>query len=93
MGGMSMDVGIVYQLWNDRVGSDDLFDRAVGEIGLDHVTIPAVTGPFEQIRFAGQADWRFFQSEGGWHYHADAKHYGNTRLRPKVASCLETSTC
>lgn len=85
---MSLDIGIVYQLWNDRVGPDNLFDRAGGEVGLDHITIPAVTGPLRQLRCVGQADWRWFQTEGGWHCRSDAKHYHNTRLRPKAAKWL-----
>ena len=85
---MSLNIGIVYHLWNDRVGPDNLFDRAAGEVGLDHVTIPAVTGPLRQLRCIGDADWRWFQTEGGWHYPTDAKHYQNTRLRPRAAKWL-----
>lgn len=85
---MSLNVGIVYPLWNDRVGPDNLFDRAAGEVGLDHVTIPAVTGPLRQLRCVSEADWRWFQTEGGWHYPTDAKHYHNTRLRPRAAKWL-----
>lgn len=80
--------GLVYPLWNDRADAGDALERAAGEIGPDHLTIPVVTGPVRQVRFVGEAASRLFQSEGGWHYHPEAGRYENTRLRPRTARWL-----
>jgi hypothetical protein len=50
--------------------------RARDELGLDHLTIPVITGP--QARFRGtdlDQPHRSFATAGGWHYLPDAKRY------------------
>lgn len=80
---MSASFGVVYPLWNHEREPGNLLDRFVGEAGIDHVTIPAVTGPQQQFRphFFGRAP--LFHTEGGWHYPPGTVFAGQ---RPHVAA-------
>ncbi len=80
---MSASFGVVYPLWNHEREPGNLLDRFVGEAGIDHVTIPVVTGPQQQFRphfFSGAP---LFHTEGGWHYPPGAAFGGQ---RPHVAA-------
>ncbi|RMF83018.1 MAG: hypothetical protein D6744_05490, partial [Planctomycetota bacterium] len=64
---MSTCYGLVYPLWAGELGQDDLLDRALGEVGVDFVTVPIATGALLRI-----APWRpsppaRFRTRGGWH--------------------------
>lgn len=82
---MSLDIGIVHHLFSRVLPPADLLDRACGEVGLDHVTVPVVTPAIDMLRLAaGDESPRYFQSEGGWHYPPEAAHYAGA-LKPRAA--------
>jgi hypothetical protein len=82
---MSGDFGIVYPLWTDSGGPGKLLDRAVGEVGLDHLTIPVVTGRQEQFRLSPAQPPHCFVTEGGWHYPPDLACYKGGPVKPRSA--------
>ncbi len=82
---MSGDFGIVYPLWTDPQGPGRLLDRAVGEVGLDHLTIPVVTGPHEQFRLRPAQPPHCFHTEGGWHFPPDLTGYRGGPVKPRLA--------
>ncbi|TWT43733.1 hypothetical protein RAS1_01320 [Phycisphaerae bacterium RAS1] len=83
-----LDAGLVYPLWNHRQ-PDSLLERVIGEVGVDHVTIPAVTGPVEQFRVFHDRENPYFHTEGGWHFPPQAKLYATSGLKPVVAKWTE----
>jgi hypothetical protein len=82
---MGSDFGLVYPLWTDPQASGELLDRAIGEVGLDHVTIPVVTGPQEQFRPNPAQPPHYFATEGGWHFPPDPNCYKGGSARPRPA--------
>lgn len=60
--------GMVLPLWHYAADGAHLLERAVGEVGLDHVTVPAVTGPVQDFRLDPLAELPHFETAGGWHY-------------------------
>lgn len=81
---MASDFGFVFHPWHSAAWRQALFERAAGEIGLSHVTVPLVTGEITQFRFADDEGPRLFTTEGGWHYAVDPARYGGG-LRPRTA--------
>lgn len=79
------DFGLVYPLWTDPQAPGILLDRAVGEIGFDHLTLPVVTGPRERFRCAPADPPHTFATEGGWHFTPEAENYRGGPLRPRAA--------
>jgi hypothetical protein len=80
---MSADFGIVCPPWHY---ADDaaLLDRALGEVGLDHVTFHAVSGPRSQFcLFSGTSP--YFHTEGGWHFPPESRAYVAASLKPRPA--------
>src|SRR5262245_21196755 len=82
---MPADFGIVYPLWNHTDGGDSLLERVAGEAGLDHVTIPVVSGPRATFRFFGPNETPYFRTEGGWHFPPETKQYAASAIKPKMA--------
>lgn len=82
---MRGDFGLVYPLWTDPSGPGELLDRAVGEVGLDHLTIPVLTGRQEQFRLGLASPPHAFVTEGGWHFPPDPGGYKSGRVRPRPA--------
>jgi hypothetical protein len=82
---MSGDFGIAYPLWTDPQGPGRLLDQAIGEVGLDHLTIPVVTGPQEQFRPSPAQPPHCFHTEGGWHFPPHAARYTDGPVRPRLA--------
>lgn len=84
---MSVSIGILFPLWThrDAVG---LLERAAGEIGVDHVVVPVVTGPLEVLRNPAWCDPPAFRTEGGWHFPPDSKRYAACGIRPHIARWL-----
>ena len=62
---MAADFGLVYPLWNHTRAADSLLDRVVGEVGIDHLTVPVVTGAQTQFRLSGGFESPYFHTEGG----------------------------
>ena len=85
---MSGDFGLVYPLWTDPHTPGKLLDRAVGEVGLDHLTVPAITGPLTQFRIEPAQPPQTFSSEGGWHFRPQSPSYTNSAIRPRSARWL-----
>ena len=84
---MTADFGAVYPLWDYAADEGRLLEQAAGDIGLDHITIPVVTGAQMQFR-PGGADTPHFHTEGGWHFRAASKTYATAALRPPKARWL-----
>lgn len=82
---MSRDHGLVYPLWTDPHGPAPRLDRATGEVGLDHLTIPVVTGKLQHFRLEPAQPPHWFASEGGWHFPPDPPCYGRGPIRPRPA--------
>ncbi len=81
--------GIVLPLWT-WTEAPELLERAHGEIGLDHVTVPVVTGPVRTFRISGAATSPYFESEGGWQFPPEGKVYAGAGVRPPRARWLGT---
>lgn len=82
---MAGDFGIVYPLWNHIADAGDFLDRVAGEVGIDHLTIPVVSGPWTQFRLRLLPESPYFHTEGGWHYPFNAKLFSALGARPKAA--------
>lgn len=82
---MNCRFGLVYPLWNLRDEGAALLERVVGQIPLDHLTIPLVTGPLRQFRLAEEFSSPSFRTEGGWHYPAAKSAYATSTVKPRVA--------
>ena len=87
-GAMAGEFGIVYPLWAEPQGWGDLLERAIGEVGCEHITVPVVTGPMVQLRLAAPEGPRLFHTEGGWHFAPAVERYRRGALRPRVARWL-----
>lgn len=79
-----MHVGAYFPLWTFRDGAS-LLERAVGEIGIDHVVVPVVTGPLSVFRNPTHCDPPAFATEGGWHFPPESKRYSACGIRPHAA--------
>ncbi|MBK9120048.1 MAG: hypothetical protein IPM18_10685 [Phycisphaerales bacterium] len=82
---MPVSFGLVYPLWTFAADGGALLERAVGEVGIDHVTVPAITGPVTAFRPVAAPDAPYFHSDGGWHYPPEARCYGGLTPRPPRA--------
>lgn len=83
--GMLVDFGLVLPPWNFSHAAGNLLDRVVGEVGIDHLTVAAITGPMVQYRLGAEFDAPYFYTEGGWHFSPQAKLYAATGVRPHAA--------
>lgn len=79
-----MRVGVLMPLWTFRDGAK-LLERAAGEIGVDHVVVPVVTGPLTSFRNPAVCDPPAFATEGGWHFPPESKRYATAGVRPHAA--------
>ncbi|MBU0639377.1 MAG: hypothetical protein KKB50_10980 [Planctomycetes bacterium] len=82
---MACSFGLVYPLWNHTAEPGSLLERAIGEVGIDHVTIPAVTGAISQFRLGLDEQKPLFHTEGGWHFPPNVPLYGGGQVRPHTA--------
>ena len=85
---MSLDFGLVLPPWNFSSVEGNLLDRVVGEVGIDHLTVPVVTGEQTQFRLCHGFETPYFHTEGGWHFQPDGKLYAASGVRPRVAKWL-----
>ena len=85
---MAGDFGLVYPPWNHSTKSDNLLDRVVGEVGIDHLTVPVVTGEQAQFRLSGGFETPYFHTAGGWHFHPQPKLYEPSGIHPRTADWL-----
>lgn len=84
---MTADFGIIHRLWRYAADSD-LLDRAVGEIGVRHLTVPVVGGEECGLRLRDGGGPRQFATEGGWHFPPHAPRYSSSSIRPRTARWL-----
>jgi hypothetical protein len=82
---MAATFGLVYPPWNHTTRPDGLLERAAGEVGIDHLTVPVIAGERTQFRLWGGYESPHFHTEGGWHYPPQAKRYGSCGVRPRPA--------
>ena len=82
------EFGLVLPPWNHSQEPDGLLDRVLGEVGIDHLSVPAVTGEVAQFRLSSLPQPPLFYSEGGWHFPPEARLYASTGCRPRVARYL-----
>ena len=87
---MIPDFGIVLHPWNHHPEPGNLLDRAAGEIGIDHVTVPAVTGAVTQFRMSALRDVPYFHTEGGWHFPPKTELYSTAGLKPRTSKWCGT---
>jgi hypothetical protein len=87
MRGAALDpqFGIVLPLWSYAADAGRLLERCAGEIGLDHIVVPVITGAQSDFRLECDPEHPLFQTEGGWHFPPAAKQYAHTGLRPPKA--------
>jgi hypothetical protein len=79
---MDAQFGVVLPLWSYAADRGALLDRVHGEVGIDFVTVPAVTGEKACFRLC---DEPYFLTEGGWHFPPTAKVYSVAGSRPVKA--------
>lgn len=79
---MASDFGIVYPLWDYAADDGRYLDEVAGAVGLDHLTVPVVTGAHTEFRLGSGGETPHFFTEGGWHFRVRTKGYGGTALRP-----------
>lgn len=79
---MAAEFGIVYPLWDAASDDGRLLEQVAGEVGIDHLTVPVVTGAQTQFRLARGHETPHFHTEGGWHYRASTKVYSGSTLKP-----------
>ncbi|MBN2446208.1 MAG: hypothetical protein JXO22_05765 [Phycisphaerae bacterium] len=83
---MPAEFGIVYPLWNEVLAPRDLLERVAGEVGLDHITVPVITGPWHEFRLVTPLEpERSFATEGGWHFPPVSERYRPTGVIPRTA--------
>jgi hypothetical protein len=82
---MQREFGLIYPLWAHADPDTDLLDRAIGELGLDHVIIPVVTGPLQRLRAFAENPPHQFVTRGGWNYPPDVQTYTVSSLKPRLA--------
>ncbi len=82
---MTPDFGIVYHLWNHTRAAVNLLERAAGEVGIQHITIPVITSEVTQFRYGAMPDEPYFHTPGGWHYPPAKEAYAATGIRPAIA--------
>lgn len=80
--------GLRYPLWDHGSEPGSLLDRACGEVGIDWLTVPAVTGEFQAFRPFWFPDAPYFFTEGGWHFQPTARAYATSGIRPRAARWL-----
>ncbi len=90
---MSATFGLVFPLWNMAL-DEELLERALGEVGFDHVVVPAVTGPVSEFRMYRPLEpQRVFQTRGGWHYPFQREHYASLIGPPPKAEWVTKRDC
>lgn len=77
--------GLELPLWDFSAAAGNLLERAVGEVGIDYVVIPAVTGELTSFRPHWFPDAPTFHTEGGWHFPPTAKMYAASGVKPHRA--------
>ncbi|MBI5864562.1 MAG: hypothetical protein HZB38_08650 [Planctomycetes bacterium] len=82
---MAGQFGIVYPLWNHQESDASLLERAIGDVGIEHVTVPVITGPRSQFCLFGPRESPYLHTDGGWHYPPETKLYTTSGVRPRSA--------
>lgn len=82
---MSADFGLIYHLWSFAGTPGELLDRVVGEVALNRLVVPVVTGAVTQFRLDTSVSPQLFHTEGGWHYPPDPAIYRGSSVRPRAA--------
>lgn len=82
---MAAEFGILYYLWDFAADDGRLLERVVGEVAIDHVVVPVVTGARTTFHPLVRPDAPNFHTDGGWHFRPSTKAYQNVVLRPRKA--------
>jgi len=82
---MPAEFGILYSLWDFAADEGRLLEQAAGEVGIEHVTVPVVTGAQTCFRTVSASELPHFQTEGGWHYRTSTQAYSGIALSPYKA--------
>ena len=82
---MAAEFGILYYLWDFAADDGRLLERVVGEVAIDHVVVPVVTGARTTFHMLVRPEAPNFHTDGGWHFRNSAKVYQNVALRPRKA--------
>jgi hypothetical protein len=77
--------GFVHALWNHAPDPPELLERAVGEVGVDYLVVPVITGPRRQFRTWPALEPLSFATAGGWHYPPNLECYSVSAARPRPA--------
>lgn len=72
---MSRAFGITYPLWAHAFRGPDWLDRLAGEVGLELLVVPVVSGPVASFHVEPGEGPHRFRTEGGWHYPANRSRY------------------
>ena len=82
---MYSDYGLICNLWDFTSEPEAMLERVLGEVGLDHVTVPVVGGATESFRWNGAQPDHVFTTEGGWHYPPGRDSYKGGTIKPRAA--------
>lgn len=82
---MACSFGLSFLPWTYQQGCAEWFEATAGEVGFEHVVIPAVGGAHAIMGLCLADSPRHFVTEGGWHFPADGPSYKALKHRPPVA--------
>ncbi len=82
---MPAEFGIVYPLWDFAADEGRFLERLVGEVPIDQVTVPVITGAWTAFRPVVGGDLPLFHTDGGWHYRPASRPYAGGAIRPRKA--------
>jgi hypothetical protein len=93
---MDAQFGVVLPLWSYAADRGALLDRVHGEVGIDFVTVPVITGEQACFRLCAEprpadadapalGDEPYFHTGGGWHFPPAIKIYSVAGSRPVKA--------
>jgi hypothetical protein len=79
---MTTTFGLCLPAWQHRADGGALLEAVAGQVGIDRLVVPAVTGPLEQFRLGDGIDTPWFATAGGWHFRPDSAAYEDLAHRP-----------
>jgi hypothetical protein len=82
---MASEFGLFLPLWSFAADEGALLERVAGEVPLDFVSVPVVTGPVSQLSLTSRPEAPFFHTEGGWHFPPTRELYGAIDGKPPKA--------
>lgn len=71
-------------------GIESVLARLAGELGVDGITVPAVSGDVARLRTVPGACGSIFRTRAAANFQPDAKHWSGTRIRLPAAAWMKS---